>query len=533
MRTNLLDLNNNPLKGKEHIKILFLRPPGRMWPIINESDNFLLPLGFPCLAAYLREMGTGYRIKIIDCFPLKIGWKTLRKKLEEEKPDVLGIGDMVVYMPEGVKAAALMKEINPNTLVVAGGHFHSHLPEYSLKNYPQIDVIVRWEGERALLKLLEALRNGTDIKNVGSLAFREGETVVQTKPESLFEPLDELPFPAYDLMPIDLYSPFGKLWPKAITVQLGRGCPYNCNFCSWSAQEGEHIIRSDGKVELIPRYRHKSVKRMLEELEILYNGFGVRYLFWVDGTWNLKHDLMDGLSEGIIKNGYKLGWWAFVRPDLLLEQEKLGILEKMVKAGLRHVLMGGERPEDSELAEIGKTETKGYHLYEASKLLRKKYPEVFRQVTFLVGIRSETPASLKRLGIFTRKVNIDFAAYHPIMPYPGTPLWDKAIQNNWIEEMDFSKFDMFYPVMPSETMSRAEIAKWTEKLYKDFIKKRPWRYFLRLFSPHSIRRRLHWWFLYAIARVILIDLINAIKGVSTFKGFAATSSLWEPKWYND
>jgi len=532
MCADLIDTSNNPLHGKDRIKVLFVRPPGRMWPIINESDNFLLPLGFPCLAAYLRERGIGYQAKILDCFPIKMGWETLKKTFEEERPDVLGIGDMVVYMPDGIKAAALMKEIKPDTLVVAGGHFHSHMPQHSFEHYPQIDVIVRWEGEVAFLKLLEALRNGGNLHEVGSLAFRENGNIVQTKPEPLIEPLDELPVPAYDLVPIDLYSPFGKLWPRAITVQLGRGCSYNCNFCSWSAQEGEHVMHEGGDIELIPRYRHKSVERMLDELDMLYNSFGVRYLFWVDGTWNLKHELMAELSEGIIKRGYKLGWWAFVRPDLLVEQEKLGILDKMVKAGLRHVLLGGERPEDSELAQIGKTEAKGSYLYEACKVLRGKYPQVFRQSTFITGIRSETPESMKRLGVFSRKVNLDFAAFHPFMPYPGTPIWHEAVKNDWIEEMDFSKFDMFYPVMPSETMTREEIAKWTEKLYMDFIGKRPWRYLLRLFSPHAIRRRLHWWFLYSNLRVILVDLWNSIRGVSSFKGFAATSALWEPKWYN-
>lgn len=514
-------------------KILFIRPPSRLWPIINESDNFLLPLGFPCLSAYLRERLPDLEIKFIDCLPLQIGWKSITKILAEEKPDLIGVGEMIVYNEEAMRVCRIAKEVVPGVITVGGGHFNSHLPDYSLNEHPELDYVVRWEGEEALYQLIIALREGTDLKDVGSLAYRgENGSICKTKPLPLIEPLDKLPIPDYDLAPIRKYSPFGKLWPRAITIQGGRGCPFACKYCSWTAMEGSHQL-INGKEVMTPVYRSKSVERVLDEIDLLYNKYKIRYLFWADGTWNMKTEFMERLADGIISRNYKLGWWAFTRADLLLEQEKSGVLAKMVQAGFSHALFGGERPIDDELNFIGKTGITAEALMSACHLLERKYPTVFRQATFVTGIRTETPKTMAALGKYSRDCHLDFAAYHPIMPYPGTPLWEEAKRNNWIEEWDFTKYDMFFPIMSSETMSREEIAKENEKLYSSFVLSQPLRYLRGMFSRIRIRRRLHRWFMFSMIRVILLDLWRSMLGKKSFDGFAATSKLWEPKWYDN
>ncbi|MBD3264112.1 MAG: hypothetical protein GF375_03300 [Candidatus Omnitrophica bacterium] len=521
-----------PLLGRDNIKLLLIRPPYHLWPIINESDNFLLPLAYPCLGAYLKQKTKGIEVKAIDCLPLRIGWESLAGMIAEYNPDVVGVGDKVCYIHEGMRAVKIAKEINPGIVTVAGGHFHSHMPEYSLKNFCDLDFVVRFEGEETFLELLETLRQGKSLSSVESIAYRDSDgSVAVTPPRPVIDNLDDLPFPDYDLMPLNKYAPFGKLWPRAITIQGARGCAYRCKFCSWTAVEGEHRLK-DGREVVIPRYRKKSVGRVIEEIDYLYTKHGIRYLFWVEGTWNHDHEWVNGLCEEIIRRGYKLGWWAFVRSDLLLEQEKLGILEKMVKAGLRHTLIGAERAEDEELENLGKGKLRANHLMEASHLMERKYPQVFRQATFTTGIRRESKNSMRVLSKFSRDVHLDFAAFHPIMPWPGTPLWDEAQKEGWIEECDFSKFDMFYPVMSSDHLSREEISRLSQNLYKDFVSKQPLRYLKGLFSIYPIRRRLHWWFLFSITRVLFRDLWLSLLRKKKFEGFGAVNRLWKPRWYN-
>ena len=513
-------------------KILFVRPPVHLWPILNESDNFLMPLGFPYLAAYLRARHPDLELRIVDCLPEKIGWASLERIIAEEKPDLLAVGEMIVYSKAAMRVVEIAKRLDPDVVTVAGGHFHSHMPRYSFETWPGLDHIVMFEGEETFVALVEALNNGGDLARVEGVATRESGEVRINPPRKLLS-LDDLPSPAYDLMPIHKYSPFGKLWHKAITIQGSRGCPYACNFCSWTALEGDHELLPDGSMKVNPVRRQIPVERVLEEIDLLYNEHKIRYLFWVDATWNYDDEWLDRLCTEIIRREYKLGWWAFVRADLMLEQEKKGLLEKMVKAGLRHCLFGGERPVKEELEAVGKHGMSPDALRDICGVLKEKYPQVFRQATFTTGIRSETAESMDRLARYSREVGLDFAAYHPLQPYPGTPLWDEASREGWIEEEDFSNFDMFYPVMSSEQLSRTEIAKLTSKTTSDFVAKQPLRYFLSLFSIHPMRRRLHWWFLFSIGRVMFYDLLGALRGKNRFQGFSGLNQLKKPRWYDD
>ena len=118
------------------MKILFVRAPAHLWPIINESDNFLLPLAFPCLSAYLKREMQDVSVKVIDCLPLKIGYRSLRAILQAERPDVVAVGDSLPYVFEGLRVLKMAKDLNPAVITVAGGHFHSHMPHYSLSNHP-------------------------------------------------------------------------------------------------------------------------------------------------------------------------------------------------------------------------------------------------------------------------------------------------------------------------------------------------------------------------------------------------------------
>jgi anaerobic magnesium-protoporphyrin IX monomethyl ester cyclase len=520
------------LAGRDRIKVLFARPPYHVWPILNESDQFLLPLAFPCLSGYLKSRTRGIEIKVLDCLPLQKGWKSFRRYLEAERPDVLAVGDKCVYVHEGMKAVAMAKEMNPGVVTIAGGHFHSHSAEYSLNRNPALDIVVRYEGEETMRQLLETLRDGGDLSGVRSIAYRSNGGVTQTPPRPIIDNLDDLPFPDYDALPVDRYSPFGWLNPRAITIQKSRGCPYDCGFCCWSAMENEHTLQPDGKVTTSPAYRQKSVERSLAEVDYVTGKYDASYLYWVDGTWNHDDEWINEWCDGIIRRGYKLHWWAFVRPDLLVKQHQNGTLKKMVRAGFTHALIGGERCADDDLGIIGKKEYSQDNFQRAVHLMEEHYPEVFRQATMIVGLPNETRESLLKLGKYARDAHLDFAAFHSFTPYPGTKVWDNARNNGWLDEDDFSKFDLFHPVVKSPHISREEVSKIQSELHRDFVMKQPLRYLRGMTSRHWFRRRIHWWFFFAIGRVLTRDFLLALVGKKKFEGFGAITALWKPSWYD-
>lgn len=524
---------NNPLGGKEKIKVLFLRSPRHVWPILNESDNFLLPLAYPVLAAYLRDRMEGVEVEILDTTVRKMGWASLRKYLRENRPDIVAIGEKTVFCYEGFKAFEMAKEENPDVVCLAGGVMYTSLPLWTLDTCKAVDYVVLYEGEETLADLVSTLREGRNPETVRGIAYRDENGRPRLTPERpLIENLDDLPMPAYDIAGLELYQPFGKLWPRAITVQRSRGCINNCSFCSWRIQEGRPQLVGDRYVSH-QAYRTKSVGRMVSEIEWLYEKFGVRYLFWVDGTWNVDSDWLGSFSEGILSKGIKLdGWWAFVRADKLVEQERDGVLKLMVKAGFRHTLVGAEHDAQASLDYLNKGVRNYGITQEAFLMLSEKYPQVFRQATYITGLPDDTAESIKGLLKHAHACNLDFAAFHPIQPFPGTPLYESAIKEGLIEETAFDKYDMFYPVMRTRHASREEVAAATQWCYKNFVNKKPIQYLGRMFSPHPIRRKLHRWFAYAVGRVILTDLKNSVTKGTRFKGFSGIDTLWKPDWYD-
>ncbi|MBU3933661.1 MAG: cobalamin-dependent protein [Candidatus Omnitrophica bacterium] len=515
------------------MKVLLVRPPRYLWPVVNESDNYMLPLGLPCLAAVIRERMPDVEIKIIDCPPLKIGWKTLANMFREEKADIVGAGEEALYHHEAVKLFELAKEINPGTLTVGGGHFFSWTPEQSLINYP-IDYIVRFEGEYTFLELLKVIRGEGDITKVKGIAYKRNGVVICTPTRPLIEDLDELPIAAYDLMPMGSYSPFGYFWPQGATIEHSRGCIDRCNFCSLWTFWGKHI-KTDaekGEFEVLPRYRSKSVERTLEEVDILYKKYNRRLLLWNDPTFNIDPKWSDEFCEKLIRRNYKdLYWWAFLRSDFVVRDERLGILEKMVKAGMINAFIGVERVEDLDYKEIDKHYTKDI-CREAFNILKRKYPNVHRQGTFLTGIRSENKNSLLSMVNYALDVGVEFMIFHPITPVPGTTLYQEAVQKGWLEDKDFAHYNWLQPVMAAENISLEEIMNLTKKASLQFILSR-WQTALRgLFSPLRYRRRLYWWFLSIFITGLLQDIKDTILRKKGPKGASRFLCLKKPEWYD-
>lgn len=517
------------------MKILLVRPPRYLWPFINESDNFLLPLGLPCIAGAIRSKMPSVEVKIIDCPPLKIGWRTLEDILRQEKPDAVGAGEEALYHHEAVRLFKLAKDINPEVITIGGGHFFSWMIEASLKNFP-IDIIVRFEGEETIVDLLNTIQHKNDLSRVKGIAYKKNGNIVKTPLRTLVEDLDTLPLPAYDLMPMGKYSPFGYLWPQSATLEHSRGCIDRCSFCSLWTFWGRHT-KTDierGELEIMPRYRTKGVKRTLEEVDIVYKRYNRRYIIWADPTFNVDSKWTDEFCEGLLKRNYRdLHWWAFLRADFTLRDEKLGILEKMVRAGMTHPLIGVERSCAEDLRKIKKSVYTRELVKEVFLIFKKKYPQVFRQGTFITSLPFDTKESMLDLMRYALEIDIDYPAFHPVAPVPGTYIYEEAKKKNLLDEKDFRKYDWATPIMRSYTgLSREDFAKLNMELNKRYVLYRPHWLIRGLFSPYRHKRGLYWWFFRNTLKMIFLEIKDTILRKKKFEGVTGFMHLIKPKWYD-
>ena len=282
---------------------------------------------------------------------------------------------------------------------------------------------------------------------------------------------------------------------------------------------------ASGKAVLRPRWRTKSVDKVMEEIEVLYYRYGKRSFVWVDESWNINPRFSNDYAEAVLRAGLKIKSMCFMRADCMLRDEKKGILEKLVRAGLSHILIGVERAEDEDLTLLDKRFYHGGAAAEAIHLVKEKYPEVFIQATFIVGVRDETRESLDRQLALAKQLDVDFPAFHPLTPVPGTPVFDEAVAHGWITEEDFEEFDWMTPVLDSRYMTRDEIAQEIYRMNKQFVNL-PWLA-KGLFHSVPYKRDMYRWF----AKVTAKQAWDALKQRMNPMQVEHYQQLVTPGWY--
>lgn len=514
------------------MRILFVRPPKYLWPYMNEQDNYLLPQAIVCLGAEARRRG--HEVTLLDCMPLKMGWKSLERKMRELKPHVVMAGDSeTLYAHESGRVFQIAKAISPDIVTVAGGVHFSHACDDAFSKYP-IDAIVRGEGEETMGELLEAIQGGGDWTKVAGLALPDGEGgVTYTGHRALIENLDDLPFPAYDLMPMDRYGTARYLFsPGGTTIHHGRGCIDGCRYCACWLQMAKRVGEADNE-KLSSRWRTRSVDPVVDEMEILRKEYGKTCLVFVDDTWNVDPKWSDSFATELMRRNLDLVWYGFMRADFLERDEQSGLFEKLIASGLTHICVGLERADDEELAGLEKHNMKIERDQRMVKTLRKKYPALFLQTTFIVGLRSDTSESLDRLLAYVEELDPDYPAFHPITPVPGTQLWKEANEEGWLEITDFSRYDWMTPVMRTETLTRGELEEKVWEMNKRYLN--PLRILRGVLSIHQYRRRMYLWWLLVSMHVGIDYMLDRILPRRFRMRKAALSDytgMIRPAWYD-
>lgn len=510
---------------KNSLKILLVIPPRLFWPYMNGDDNFLVPQNMVCLAAALREKG--FAVEILDCLPLKIGWRSLAKILREKKPDIVGMGENhALYENEVIRGFKLVKEILPKAVTIAGGaHFTNCYSEYIFDQ--AIDFIVAGEGERTMVELVAELhKTNRNFSKIKGLIYCENGKIIRTPARELITNLDDLPLPAYDLVPMNLYGRGHYLFsPGGATIQHSRGCTNGCEFCVWWTQDARRENNAAGGYQLTPYWRTKSVERTFEEIEIIYKKYHKKWLLFVDGSWNINAEYNEKFAEEMLRRKYKIDWFSFMRADCILRDEKKGIMKKLVDSGLCHTLIGIERVEKEWLAEMKKGNYSSNQSIEAFKILQSKYPQIFTQGTFIVGVQDETRESLWRQAKLSKELDLDFPAFHPLTPVPGTKQYDEAKKNNLLETTCWQDYNWATPVMSSKYLSRAEIECEVFKINKYTISVK--KVIKSLFAKSKYKRNMYRWWLIVSVR---IGISSLFRFINPFKN-NVYSVLVKPKWY--
>jgi len=246
----------------------------------------------------------------------------------------------------------------------------------------------------------------------------------------------------------------------------------------------------------------KSPERIADEMEFCYENYGSRFLWLTDDNFGFGKRASE-LADGIIQRGLgdELMWFTQARCDDVVKNRD--VLSKLRKSGLRWVLLGVENPRESTLKTFRK-DTTARDAMEAVKLLKEK--DIFTHAMFIIGERKDTAESIENLRDFVDQLDPDMAIFAILTPFPGTELYDEANRNRWIEDSNWSNYDMVHAIMPTETLSRKEIQEELYNCYKTFYGS--WNRRLQgIFSRNKLKRR---YYSYMVTRGIVEQLRTLI-----------------------
>jgi len=256
-------------------------------------------------------------------------------------------------------------------------------------------------------------------------------------------------------------------------IEASRGCPHRCIFCSqWKLWQGT--------------WRHKSVKRIADEIEFCYRNYGSKLLWLTDDNFGLG-ERMSALCDELIKRGFSDDITCFMqaRCDDVVRNQSL--LPKMSRAGINWLLMGVESHSKSILESFNKG-TKPEDAKTAVRLLKEN--GIFSQATCIVGDRKDSTESIADLREFVKDLDPDIAIFMILTPFPGTDLFEEARQKGWIQDWNWANYDMVHAIMPTETLSRQQVHEELYGCYRSFY--RSWRRRLSgIFSKNKIKRRAY------------------------------------------
>ncbi len=393
------------------MKVLLLKCPSPHPPWTRVKPFF--PLGLASIAAFLEA--NGVKVKLIDALALHLDWKKISSIVSKYKPDIVGATCFTQDVPNVAHLAKIVKSIAPSCTVIAGGP-HASLCSEDLLSRTAIDLAVIGEGEYTMLDLVNALEKHGNLTKIPGIAFKgENGKIIRTSPRPPILDLDSLPFPSRHDLPPQLYSVFGKPYP--VTMICSRGCPYNCIFCS--------VPRIHGR-----KHRTRSVDNVVREIEFLKQNYHIKSIDFRDDNFTLDMRWTKALCNEIDKRGLDVNWMCLTRVNLVNKD----LLRAMKKSGCTSISYGAE----SGSPEVLNRTRKGIRVEQirnAVKWTKDAGIEVF--AWFIFGLPGENKETIQQTIKFAKNLDPDYAYFFIASPLPGTELFDLAVKEGIITEIDY------------------------------------------------------------------------------------------------
>ncbi len=404
--------------------------------LVQPTGGGVPPLGIAYLASVLRK--DGHNVSIIDIPAMGFGESEIYTFLKNGNFDLVGSGSVTSGLHQALRVLELAKKVANDTgrkIFTVYGGVHATLVEEKLfdeKTREYLDAVIVGEGEYTLKELVKSLEEGKNLKDVKGLIYREEGEIRKNPPRPPIQNLDELPFPAWDLIPVEKYKEFSLI--------TSRGCPYSCIYCCVGTIYGH-------------KWRGRSADNVIEEMGYLIKKYGAKHFAFVDDAFNLDIKRAKEICRKILENNWRITWEA--SQGIRLNFLDAELVDLMKKSGCLFVGAGIETGD----AEIMKTLKRGItkeKIAQSIQLLHKA--RIITRGFFLIGNPGETTETLKESVEFGKQLGLRSMGFTFLMPYPKTEYTEWILKHGKILVHEWEKYDgrLHKPLVWLPTLSPEE-----------------------------------------------------------------------------
>ncbi len=391
-------------------KILLVNPPN-----VEQGGYTPSPLGLLYLAGYIRSKCQA-RVSIID--GSRLGGRAVFDALTSFRPNLVGISSLTPGRHEALRVAHLVKHINPTCKTVLGGIHPTLMWQQIMQEYSQVDFIVRGEGEEILYDLVR----GKPFSAIEGLVWRKKKKVICNPNRKLIANLNDLPFPAWDIIDPTIYPPRGEGIVNGINLStetrypiiFSRGCMACCTFCSsWKVWKG---------------YRFRNGKNVADEMEFLIKRYGAKHFVFYDDTLTGSKDEIINFCREVVRRKLHVALHGTTRIDRVDAE----ILRWMKKAGFYEIAYGIESGSPHMLVKINKRTNLDLIVHGAK--LTKKAGIRFCAL-MMYGLPKETQWDRQLTDRLLKKIKPDsIGSIGEVWIFPGTALYEQAKNANLLDD---------------------------------------------------------------------------------------------------
>ena len=444
------------------MKVLLIRPHEKAPNERGIYQKYIFsfpPLGIAYIGAILKKHG--FNVELLDSLALNLTVKQIKEAIKKSKADIVGITAMTQTLPGVYYVGKIVKEILPNSLLIIGGPHMMTYPRETM-THEFFDVGVIGEGEHTMLEIVKKYSQNEDILDILGTVIRTGKNIKINAPRPFIQDLDQIPFPARELLPYKVYKSVDGLHPLT-TMMTSRGCPYKCAMCHKGIWGN--------------KLRFRSAENVVEEILLCVEKFKIKEIYMYDDTFTINKKRTLEICRQAREEKIDIRWDIVTRVNTVDRD----IIEALHEAGCRKIRFGVESGEQRILDRM----KKGITLEQARKAFKICHEiGMETHAYFMIGYPGETKSTVEKTINFAIELDPKWVSFNITVAYPGTELFKEATQYksmniDYWKRYTLGQFPGKYPYFLTDEL--------TESVLKNYIKKANRRFYLR---PRAILRRI-------------------------------------------